>query len=255
MASTKAQHKTPQSRPDYIKWALIAGLVLIGLGTVVYLNRHRLFHHVPNVDFKRYPIMGIDVSNHNGDIDWDVVASRGIKFAYIKATEGTTFVDARYDSNSRRAAAAGLKVGAYHFFRNSRDGKAQAAHFMRVIGKSSVDLPLVVDIEEDGNDNDVPHDLVVQRLADMLNTLRDKGYDVMLYTNGNGRSTFHKKHFADCDLWLCSFSHPDSIAHVGHRIQQYSHWGNVKGIDGDVDLNIFMGSEIQWNRWLDELKH
>ena len=255
MPSAKAQRTHPQSRPDYIKWALIAGLVLIAIGTVVYLNRHRFFHHVPNVDFKRYPITGIDVSNHNGDIDWDVVASRGIKFAYVKATEGTTFVDARYESNSRRAAAAGLKVGAYHFFRNARDGKAQAAHFMRVVNGSSVDLPLVIDVEKDGNDNEVPDSLVVQRLADMIHTLTAQGHKVMIYTNGNGRATYHSRYFPNYDLWLCSFSHPDSIASLGHRIQQYSHWGSVKGVKGDVDLNIFMGSEIQWDRWIDELKH
>ena len=62
---------------------------------------------------------GIDVSNHNGSIKWDKVAAdeKGISFVYIKSTEGATYSDPRFHENAKGATAAGLHVGAYHYFR------------------------------------------------------------------------------------------------------------------------------------------
>ena len=62
-----------------------------------------------------FPIHGIDVSNHQGDIDWQAVRASNVKFAYIKATEGGDHVDQRFAQNWAGAKAAGVKHGAYHF--------------------------------------------------------------------------------------------------------------------------------------------
>jgi lysozyme len=62
-----------------------------------------------------YPIHGIDVSKFQGDIDWNAVANSGIKFAWIKATEGGDYADARFQANWEGAKAAGIPHGAYHF--------------------------------------------------------------------------------------------------------------------------------------------
>src|SRR3546814_10025509 len=59
---------------------------------------------------------GIDVSHHQGAIDWERVAADGVEFAYLKATEGGGFSDPRFVSNARGAKAAGIKVGAYHYY-------------------------------------------------------------------------------------------------------------------------------------------
>lgn len=63
-----------------------------------------------------YPVRGVDVSSYQGKIDWNVIASQGISFAFVKATEGSSLVDPCFASNYGNAAAAGLQVGAYHFF-------------------------------------------------------------------------------------------------------------------------------------------
>jgi len=70
----------------------------------------------------------------------------------------------------------------------------------------------------------------------------------------DGYKKYYKDMLTDCDLWLCSFTSPDLQSHLGHRIQQYSHEGQVDGVNGDVDLNVFLGSKRQWKDYLDQVK-
>src|SRR5262245_17581145 len=83
----------------------------------------------PLHDGERY---GIDVSAHQGDIEWTRVAADDIEFVYVKATEGRDFVDARFAANWWDAGAAGLDRGAYHFFTLCTPGTAQAEHFLSI---------------------------------------------------------------------------------------------------------------------------
>jgi len=96
-------------------------------------------------------VPGIDVSNHQGNINWNTVKSKGIQWAYIKATEGTTFKDPFFGANYAGATKAGLIRGAYHFARpDSSSGAAQATFFAAHGGGWSADgitLPGAVDLE------------------------------------------------------------------------------------------------------------
>jgi lysozyme len=80
-----------------------------------------------------YPIRGIDISHHQGRIDWQAVAADDVAFAYIKASEGGDYIDPAFADNRRRARAAGVKTGAYHFFTLCRNGSDQARHFLTVL--------------------------------------------------------------------------------------------------------------------------
>jgi len=168
-----------------------------------------------------------------------------------KASEGATYRDRNFARNIRKAKQAGLIVGAYHFFRKNRDGVQQANNLLGAVSDKALDLPLVIDIEDWDNDHFISHETTMQRANDMVNHLKQQGYRVMIYTNGNGYKKYYQQHFSnDCDLWLSSFSHPDKLPSLPHCIQQYSHTGRVKGVDGDVDLNIFRGDERQWQAFL-----
>ncbi len=95
-------------------------------------------------------ITGIDVSHHNGDIDYGKVKAAGHRFVYIKATQDNDFVDPMFPTNLARARAAGLAAGAYHFFDYTLDGREQADHFLDRVEAAGgiVDaLPPVVDVE------------------------------------------------------------------------------------------------------------
>lgn len=244
-----------KTKPDYIKWLLLAGAAAL----VVFLAWQIIFHwvlpHSVAVDRFRYPVAGIDVSKHNGKIDFEKVRDADYQFVFIKASEGKTYRDEAFDSNYKAAREAGLEVGAYHFFRKNRSGREQADNFLTAIRGKQFDLPLVIDLEDDwGNGATTSAETAMQRVIEMIKCLKDKGYQVMIYTNLDGYNKYYKDMLTDCDLWLCSFTSPELRAGIGHRIQQFSHEGSVDGIDGEVDLNVFVGSKREWRSYLQQVK-
>jgi len=246
--------QTVPTRPDRIKWLLLAGAVVL-VALLGWYGWHRYINYRHGggvtVDRHRFPIAGIDVSNHNGVIDFDQVRDDDYQFVYIKASEGATYRDNAFERNYRDARAAGLAVGAYHYFRKNRDGELQARNLLAAVAGKTLDLPLVLDIEDDGKDTHVEHGTAVKRAIDMANHLKRHGYRVMIYTNGNGYRQYYKDNFAGEDLWLCSFRSPGSVLDANHTMQQYTHIGRVQGVRGAVDLNVFMGNKRAWNRYLE----
>ena len=156
----------------YIPFILILAAVVAGCR-----QDRRAPHTVPG--FSDYEIVGIDVSAHNGDIDFDRVKAEGIEFVFIKATEGSTFKDKRFVDNVRKARKAGLKVGAYHFFRFDTPGYMQGLNFVNSIHGRNLDLPAVIDIEEFTNPNFQTTKLVMNRVTEMADHLESHGYRVM----------------------------------------------------------------------------
>lgn len=194
--------------------------------------------------FAGYDIVGIDISAHNGDIDFGKVRDAGVKFVYIKATEGGTFKDRRFIENLRRAREAGLKVGAYHFFRFDTPGYMQALNFAASIKGRELDLPAVIDIEEFTNPNFQTTRLVLERLTEMADYLEEHGYRIMFYTNKKGYARFIRGRLESYPLWLCSLgSLPDEPQ---CDIWQATHHGRVNGIDTDVDINVYPHPASTW---------
>jgi len=81
--------------------------------------------------WKQYPVRGVDVSHHNGRVDWPRIRAAGYVFAYLKATEGATFRDRTFLRNRTEATRAGLVTGAYHFFTLCRAGPGAGAQLPR----------------------------------------------------------------------------------------------------------------------------
>ena len=242
------------TRPDYIKWLLLLGAAALVVLIGAYVTWHFILPHSVNVDRYRYPVAGIDVSKHNGDIDFEQVSDDDYQFVFIKASEGKTYKDDAFERNYEQAREAGLKVGAYHFFRKNRTAREQADNLLAAIRGKHLDLPLVIDLEDDwGNGATVSRQTAIDRMMEMIDILAGKGYRVMIYTNLDGYEKYYKDLLGDHDLWLCSFTSPDLLPHLPHVIQQFSHEGTVSGIDGNVDLNVWRGSEKEWQRYLDSI--
>jgi lysozyme len=123
-------------------------------------------------------IRGIDVSHWQGDLSkewWANAYKEGYRFAFLKATEGTIFIDGNYQENKDRAQEAGLKVGAYHFARPQYSGIAQAEHFINIAGE--LDIGGVWDLESDGGQSDT---VVNRKSEDFLSVLNEHyGYSWM----------------------------------------------------------------------------
>ncbi|MCM1076083.1 MAG: hypothetical protein NC411_01825 [Bacteroides sp.] len=200
------------------------------------------------LDRSRFEVIGIDVSAHNGDIDFRKVAEDGISFVIIKATEGGTFKDRKFIDNLREAKAAGLKVGAYHFFRFDTPGYMQGLNFLNSLRSRDIDLPLIIDIEEWTNSNSQPTPIVLNRLTEMIDHLEGHGYRVMLYTNKNGFTRFLRGRLEGYPLWICSLV--DEPKGMGWVLWQGTHNGRVAGIDHPVDINAFAGTAAEWEDFL-----
>ena len=120
-------------------------------------------HYMPEI------YHGIDVSNHQGRIDWKTVSKDGnVQFVYIKATEGATYVSPTFESNIKEARKAGLKVGCYHFLRATSYIHDQFKNFTEYCKQEEQDLAPLIDIEVKGRWT--PQQLVdsLQLFADML---------------------------------------------------------------------------------------
>jgi lysozyme len=213
-----------------VGFAALAGVQLYRSGQV-QLNR-------PQVE--RYPIIGIDVSHHQGEIDWAAVSSSGVKFAFIKATEGRDHVDSRFATNWRRATDVGIPTGPYHFFTFCAPGAAQAENFLRAAPPSPDSLPPVADVEFVGNCKSWSDASIVRaELGIFLESVeRAWGVRTILYTTPDALDRIVSDQFQGHPIWIRSvFFEPDLGAYRGWRIWQFSDNSRIPGISGPVDQN------------------
>ncbi len=216
-----------------------------------YIDMRQNQAHI-DVSHSSYPVRGIDVSAHNGNMDfYKLFQNKGLKFVFIKATEGESLKDKNFNLNYTKAKKAGFKVGAYHFFKFNKNGKIQAINFLQSIKTKSLDMPLVIDIEK--HSNNYPNITIAQirqRLKDMITHLTSSGYNIIIYTNKNGYNDYIKGYFDKYPLWICSFTNPP--INSNWLFWQHSHQGHLYGYNNDIDLNVFNGNIKQWNKWLYE---
>lgn len=201
-----------------------------------------------DIDRAAYPVRGIDVSAHNGDIDFAKVAADSIQFVFIKASEGTEYCDAMFGRNFENAQAAGLKASAYHYFRFDEPGHLQAYNFLRALTERHPDMPIAIDVEDWKNAEGVPQADIIEELGNMIGVLRHAGFRLVIYTNKKGYDSYIKGNFSDLPLWLCSFGEIDSD--IKWYLWQFSHQGKVDGISGDVDLDVYYGSQKSFDLWI-----
>jgi lysozyme len=103
----------------------------------------------PPVD--ELPVIGVDVSHWQGDMNWETARDAGVRFAFIKATESDYHYDRLFNANRDGCKANGILWGAYHFYRFGVDPLKQAYHFLGMLGDQTGDLPPVVDVEDTDN--------------------------------------------------------------------------------------------------------
>lgn len=217
----------------------------------LFVNNRVTIRSVDTVE-AMYPVRGLDLSAHNGKIDFKRIAADSIDFVMLKATEGTTFKDPRFNTNYINARKAGIKaVGAYHFFRFDTDGEMQAINFLNSLQGKTLDLPAVIDLEEWSNPTGIDTYDIVKRLRAMIKCLQRNGHNVMFYTNKDGYERFLKGEFDEYPLWICSFTDPPlDDGNKRWSLWQYSHQGWTEACNSEVDLNTFNGSHEEWLKWL-----
>jgi lysozyme len=202
------------------------------------------------------PIQGIDVARYQGAIDFGSVYGSGVRFVYMKGTEGKDYVDPAFKDNWRRARASGMAHGVYHFMTWCSTAAEQARWFVKNVPADSTALPPVLDLEWN-------HDSSCKKKwskADVLEKIRvmlaamekHTGKMPIIYTD----IPFHRdilagEHF-DNAFWLRSTA---AEPYERYSSRQWTFWqwtqtGTVKGVHNEVDRNTFFGDENDWTVFL-----
>ena len=194
-------------------------------------------------------VLGIDVSAHQGVIDWQQVADAGVSFVMIRAgyrgyEEGLLYEDRYAQENYRGAKAAGLQVGAYFFSQavSVEEALEEAQMLLDIVSGWEVDLPLVFDweyISASARTAAVDRRTVTDCTMAFSRKIRDAGYEPMIYFNPHLEENFiHLEELADNPFWLALYTdwmnYPYRI-----RMWQYTSQGKVPGIETAVDMNLW----------------
>ena len=193
-------------------------------------------------DRKEFAIRGLDVSHHQGKIDWKTVSKEGLSFVFIKATQGKGFKDPRFRQNWRGARKAGLVRGAYHYFSFCVPGRVQARNFNRTVPREAGTLPPVVDFEIAFGEKPECEPKLEEVEAFLERVHAWYGNKPIIYTEYRGYE-YLRGRVDNYHLWfrdvLFRPKLPDDRSWL---FWQYHDRGRLDGIEGDVDLNVFNGS-------------
>ena len=185
---------------------------------------------------------GIDVSGWQGNIDYSEVASSGIEIVYMKASEGTSFVDPYFNQNYTNAKANGLKVGFYHYLtaRSNSEAVAQANFFVSTISGMTPDCRLAMDFESFGN---LSAEEINEIGLTFMQTVENlSGKEMVIYSDTSNASNIFGGGLTNYPLWVAQYEVEEPTPNgnwdswVGW---QYTDAGEISGINGYVDRDRF----------------
>lgn len=193
-----------------------------------------------------YSIRGIDISHHQGSIDWEklqtaMIGDEPVRFVFIKATEGKSLLDENFNSNFYNAREYGFIRGAYHYFKPKVPAQLQAEYFLKQVHLEEGDLPPVLDIEETGG---LTPQALRERALTWLEIVEQRcGVKPILYTYYKFRTQYlNTPEFDSYPYWLAHY-YVKEVAYKGDwKFWQHTDCGKLPGIKGDVDLNVYNGS-------------
>ncbi len=242
MKTRRRKSKKGKAGSFYFFLFLFILLVIFGLNRLLFSENEALIKQ-EIIDNKPigFSSFGIDVSHHQGKIDWqNLMVDFGfdsiIQFVYLKATEGSDFTDNQYDYNKSELKKLGVKCGAYHFYLPNEFPEAQAQHFLKTIQYFPGDLPPVIDVEI------LPKDrsrflINLHRFASIIES--ELAVKPVIYTSRSIFETQFTKDFLSYSFWVASYY--KTIEHIEDaRIihWQYSDKGKLPGISGHLDFNV-----------------
>ena len=185
---------------------------------------------------------GIDVSEFQGDIDFESVRADGIDLVYIKSSQGTDFVDPYFEQNYEGAKGAGLLVGVYHFVTADTvsEAEAEAEFFAETISGKEIDGKLAMDFEEfTGLSNEEVNAISLAFIEELQ---RLTGKEIVIYSDAFNATNVFDEALTEYSLWVAEYGveePSDDVIWENWAGWQYSDTGQVSGISGNVDLDYF----------------
>ena len=195
-----------------------------------------------------YEIHGIDISHHQGTIDWAtlkdeaVIDERPIRFIMIKATEGANKIDENFKDNFYNAREYGFTRGAYHFYGTRSTAKAQAQFFISQVKLEKGDLPPVLDVEHKPS-NQTDEEFKESVLEWLRIVENHYGVPPIVYTYYKFKLRYLNDPAFDAYPYWIAHYYVDKVEYEGAwKFWQHTDAGRLPGIKGDVDFNIYNGS-------------
>ena len=195
-------------------------------------------------------VMGIDISKHNGNIDWNAVKNSGVQYVILRcgyrgSASGVLVEDQKFKSNIQGATAAGLKVGIYFFSQavNEVEAVEEASMTLSLIKKHRITYPVYIDVESaNGRADGISKEARTSVINAFCQTIRNSGYTPGLYANKNWLTEkINTGALGGCKIWLAQYVAAPTYG-GRYEMWQYSSRGSIAGIKGNVDLNIsYMG--------------
>lgn len=195
--------------------------------------------------------LGIDVSGHQGTIDWDQVKEAGIQFAMIRLgyrgyTQGGLALDDNYVTNIETALESKMPVGVYFYTQavSYEEGVEEAQYVLKNIADYKISYPVVIDTEKMEADgaraNDISNEERTDAIVGFCDTIKDAGYTPMIYANRNWYAqNLDMDRLGDYQLWLAQYSNVPDFPYL-FTGWQYTSEGSVPGISGSVDIDVWM---------------
>ena len=239
----------------WIAAGLAGVLIVVALAALLYLRGVYRFAYP---DIQSFPVRGIDVSHHQGAIDWKRIAAQNVRFVYLKASEGGDWQDASFAGHLQEARAAGLAVGAYHYFTLCAPGPAQARNFLAAAPPTrALNLPPAIDLEYVGNCGTRPGQgrLARELKAFLAIVKRETGKTPIIYST----QTFFEDYldqdpaFRAYPLWVRNL-YGEAAWSRGRTVmfRQFANHARLDGIRGSVDLDLYIGSKAQFAELIGE---
>jgi len=198
------------------------------------------------------PLFGIDVSHHQGRINWSAVAADGVEFALIRMgyrgySQGGIMTDKSFAYNLEQAQSSGIAVGLYFFSQavTVEEAQEEARYLLAGLGDTQIAGPIVFDWEEiagtDARTDYVKRETLTDMAAAFCAEIESAGHKAMVYFNQEtGYFHYDLSRLEQYGFWLAEYkSHPSF--YYDFDIWQYSSTGRVAGIEGSVDLNLCFG--------------
>lgn len=231
-------------------------ILLLNFGIIILAICLLLFYGViwpNNLFINKYKIRGIDVSNHQKKLDWQLISkNKNIKFAYIKATEGDDFRDKYFKLNWESASKVRLIKGAYHYFTVKSSGKMQAKNFINTVPNEKNTLPPVIDIEENG----ISKERFRQELENYITLIENRYHqEPIIYTVYDLYNEYLIDNFKDYKIWIRDIlKYPSIDGGKEWVFWQYHNRGHLDGCKNYIDLNVFYGNLSELNGLCRETK-
>ncbi len=236
---------------DGFDWIWMTPLEGVGVNDLAEKDFSVSDGNIVYIGDKYEALRGIDVSEHQKEINWNKVANSGIDYAYIRVgrrgyTEGALFDDAYFEKNILEAQASGLKVGVYIFSQavSVEEAIEEANYLIEKVEEYNIALPVVYDwekISEDGSRTlDVSSDVKTECAVAFCETVKNAGYIPCIYINRNmGYYGYDLSKLDDYEIWfsLPESGFPNFYYHVD--MWQYSFTETVPGIDVETDMNLW----------------